>query len=79
MKRIIALCSTVVALAGVGASAASAQSTNVGVQIASITQTSAAVAPAVQLGNGGLFNNNSSSATSANYAAIVQGLTQFNF
>jgi curli biogenesis system outer membrane secretion channel CsgG len=74
-KRFASVLTLVAALAATGVSTASAQGTNVGAQVASINQTSLASSSATQIA-GFSFNWNSSSAESANYAAIVQLLSQ---
>ena len=75
-KRFASVLTLVAALAATGVSPASAQDANVGVQVASITQTSLAASSANQIAGFSLVNLNSSSAQSANYAAIVQLLSQ---
>jgi hypothetical protein len=77
-KRFAAVLTVVAALAATGVSTASAHDTNVGVQVASIDQTSIAASSATQNAAFSLVNLNSSSAQSANFAAIVQLLSQSN-
>ena len=79
MKRFAAVLALVVGVGATGVSTAGAADSNVGVQVASITQTALASAPAVQFG-GGFFstNLNSSYAHAANYASISQWQAQFN-
>jgi hypothetical protein len=77
MKRFVAVLAVVCAAVGTTTGTASANNTNVGVQVASIHQTSLAKASAVQFG--GFFSLNAANAYSANYASIKQSLTQINF
>jgi hypothetical protein len=77
-KRFASVLTLVAALAATGVSTASAQDTNVGVQLASITQLSSANSSATQFAGPAFVNLNASSAESANYAAIVQWLSQSN-
>jgi hypothetical protein len=78
MKRFATTLALVVGIAGSAVGTASAD-TNVGVQLATITQTSVAIAPAVQFGGGTLSsNNNQSNATAANFASISQWMLQLN-
>lgn len=81
MKR-LAIALTLVSGVGAafaGTAGASGPDTNVGVQVATITQTSLAIAPAVQFGGGfGSVNLNSAKATSANFASIGQWQLQLN-
>jgi hypothetical protein len=75
MKRFAAVLAIVFAAVGTTAGTASAD-TNVGVQVASINQTSVAKASAVQFG--GFFSLNKANANSANFALIKQSLIQIN-
>jgi hypothetical protein len=77
MKRFVAILALVFAAVGTTTGTASANDTNVGVQVARIHQTSLAKASAVQFG--GFFSLNVANANSANYASIRQSLTQINF
>jgi hypothetical protein len=78
MKRFATTLALVVGIAGSAAGTASAD-TNVGVQLATITQTAVAIAPAVQFGGGTLSsNNNQSNAAAVNYASINQWMLQLN-
>ncbi len=79
MKRLVVVLALVVGVGAGGASSARAADSNVGVQLASISQTALASAPAVQFG-GGFFsiNRNSSYASATNYASISQWQAQFN-
>jgi hypothetical protein len=78
MKRFAATLALVVGIAGSAVGTASA-GTNVGVQLATITQTSVAIAPAVQFGGGTLSsNNNQSNAAAANFASINQWMLQLS-
>ena len=77
MKRFVAVLAACFAAVGTTAGTASANKTNVGVQVASIHQTSLAKASATQFG--GFFSLNAANAYSANYASIKQSLTQINF
>jgi hypothetical protein len=78
MKRFATTLALVVGIAGSAVGTASAD-TNVGVQLATITQTSVAIAPAVQFGGGTLSsNNNQSNAVAANFASINQWMLQLN-
>jgi hypothetical protein len=76
MKRFVAVLAIAFAAVGTTTGTASAKNTNVGVQVASIHQTSVAKASAVQFG--GFFSSNSANAYSANFALIKQSLTQIN-
>ncbi len=79
MKRVVIALALVLGAGVTGASTAQAADTNVGVQLASITQTAVANAPAVQFGGGFLSTNlNASYADAANYASIVQWQAQIN-
>jgi hypothetical protein len=80
MKRFATTLALVVGIAGSAVGTASAgPNTNVGVQLATITQTSVAIAPAVQFGGGTLSsNNNQSNAAAANFASINQWMLQLN-
>jgi hypothetical protein len=79
MKRFAIALALVAGVGATGASTAGAADTNVGVQVATITQTSVAIAPAVQFA-GGFFstNLNASYANAANYASITQLQAQVN-
>ena len=78
MKRFATTLALVVGVAGSAVGTASAD-TNVGVQLASITQKSVAIAPAVQYAGGkGSTNNNQSNATAANFASINPWMLQLN-
>jgi hypothetical protein len=79
MKRFVAVLAACFAAVGTtaGTASASANKTNVGVQVASIHQTSLAKASATQFG--GFFSSNTANAYSANFASIKQSLTQINF
>ena len=77
-KRFASVLTLVAALAATGVSTASAQDTNVAAQVASINQTSLAASSATQIAGFSLFNLNLSRAESANYAKIVQLLSQSN-
>ena len=76
MKR-IAIASTVVALAGIGAGSALAGG-NTGVQLSNVQQGSQATSAAVNTTHWSGFNVNISSAESANAAQVTQVLKQFN-
>jgi hypothetical protein len=79
MKRIVIALALVLGVGATGASTAGAADTNVAVQLASITQTAVAYAPAVQYGGGFLSTNlNVSHANAANFASIEQWQAQFN-
>jgi hypothetical protein len=77
-KRFASVLTVVAALAGTGVSTASANDTNVGVQMASISQTSLASSSATQFADFSFVAVNKSEAESANYAAIIQLLSQPN-
>ena len=76
-KRFASVLALVAALAAMGANTASANDTNVGVQLANIEQLSSASSFASQFAGSGI-NTNVANASSANYAAIVQLLSQSN-
>jgi hypothetical protein len=80
MKRFALAVALVVGVGAAGAgTAGAAPNTNTGVQVANITQTALASAPAVQFGGGFLSTNvNASYANAANYASIAQWLAQLN-
>jgi hypothetical protein len=79
MKRFASTLALVVGIAGSAVGTASAGDTNVGVQLASITQKSVAIAPATQFGGGTFSTNyNQANAASANYASINQWMLQVN-
>ena len=75
-KRFASVLALVAVLAAIGVNTASAQDTNVAAQVASINQTSLAASSATQISGFSLINVNSSSAASANYAAVLQLLSQ---
>lgn len=78
MKRFATILALLVGV-GVSATGTASADTNVGVQLASIKQTAVASAPAVQFAGGTQSTNqNSSSATSANFAKISQWMVQLN-
>ena len=79
MKRFAIALALVVGIGVAGVGTAGAADSNVGVQVASITQTALASAPAVQFGGGFLSANvNASYANAANYASISQWQAQIN-
>lgn len=79
MKRVAIALALVLGAGATGASTARASDTNVGVQLASISQTAVAYAPAVQYAGGYFSTNlNASYANAANYASIVQWQAQIN-
>ena len=75
-KRFASVLTLVAALAATGVTTARRAKPNVGVQVANVSQTSLAASSATQIAGFSLVNLNSSSAQSANYAAIVQLLSQ---
>ena len=79
MKRLVLALALALGAGAASAGTAGAADSNVGVQLASITQTAVANAPAVQFGGGYLSTNvNASYANAANYASILQWQAQFN-
>jgi hypothetical protein len=77
-KRFASVLTVVAALAATGAGTAGAHDTNVAVQSANIGQSSFAASSATQFAGPALVNLNASSASAANYASIVQLLSQSN-
>jgi hypothetical protein len=78
MKRFVSVLTVVAGLAATSVGTAGANDTNVAVQSASTTQLSSATAFAEQFASSGFITENVSIAESANYAVILQSLSQSN-